>query len=83
MTRVKGATSSTVQALSISTVLCVDLPFHDVISADWLLQDSYPQLFDCSNPETWIPVTTNYHSYHEATNPSEPWYMPEFQGTSC
>lgn len=22
----------------------------------------------------------NYHSYHEATDPGEPWYMPEFQG---
>lgn len=27
--------------------------------------DSYPQGFDCSHPEVWNPVTTNYHSYHE------------------
>ena len=24
---------------------------------------------------------TNYHTYHETTNPGEPYYMPEFQGT--
>ncbi|KAF8523825.1 glycoside hydrolase superfamily [Gautieria morchelliformis] len=44
--------------------------------------DSYPQLFDCSNPETWNPVVPNYHQYHEASNPNQPWYMPEFQGGS-
>ncbi|KAF7978647.1 hypothetical protein HWV62_45156 [Athelia sp. TMB] len=44
--------------------------------------DAYPQLFDCSNPEQWNPVTTNYHSYHESTNPSQPFYLPEFQGGS-
>ncbi|EIM81437.1 glycoside hydrolase family 35 protein [Stereum hirsutum FP-91666 SS1] len=42
--------------------------------------DSYPQGFDCSNPETWAGVVTNYHDYHEGTNPSEPFYLPEFQG---
>ncbi|KZS93201.1 glycoside hydrolase family 35 protein [Sistotremastrum niveocremeum HHB9708] len=42
--------------------------------------DSYPQGFDCSDPETWSPVTTNYHQYHESVNPSQPWYFPEFQG---
>ncbi|PSS38131.1 hypothetical protein PHLCEN_2v38 [Hermanssonia centrifuga] len=44
--------------------------------------DSYPQGFDCSNPQVWSPVVTNYHTYHEKVNPSEPWYMPEFQGGS-
>ncbi|KAJ3543307.1 hypothetical protein NM688_g5870 [Phlebia brevispora] len=44
--------------------------------------DSYPQGFDCSNPSVWNPVTTNYHAYHEEVNPSEPFYMPEFQGGS-
>ncbi|KAH9831459.1 glycoside hydrolase superfamily [Rhodofomes roseus] len=44
--------------------------------------DYYPQGFDCSNPAVWSPVGTNYHSYHETTNPSQPWYMPEFQGGS-
>ncbi|KAI0263999.1 glycoside hydrolase family 35 protein [Gloeopeniophorella convolvens] len=44
--------------------------------------DSYPQGFDCSHPETWSPVVTNYHDYHEGTNPSQPWYFPEFQGGS-
>ncbi|KAH8078388.1 glycoside hydrolase superfamily [Cristinia sonorae] len=42
--------------------------------------DAYPQGFDCSNPRVWRPVTTNYHQYHEQVNPSQPWYMPEFQG---
>ncbi|KAJ3010139.1 hypothetical protein NUW54_g2579 [Trametes sanguinea] len=44
--------------------------------------DSYPQGFDCSNPTHWAPVVTNYHQYHATNNPSEPWYMPEFQGGS-
>ncbi|KAI0684047.1 glycoside hydrolase superfamily [Cytidiella melzeri] len=44
--------------------------------------DSYPQNFDCSNPAVWSSVTTNYHDYHESVNPSEPFYMPEFQGGS-
>ncbi|KAH7915479.1 glycoside hydrolase family 35 protein, partial [Hygrophoropsis aurantiaca] len=44
--------------------------------------DSYPQGFDCSNPTVWSPVVTNYYSYHESVDPSEPWYFPEFQGGS-
>ncbi|GLB38736.1 putative glycoside hydrolase family 35 protein [Lyophyllum shimeji] len=44
--------------------------------------DSYPQGFDCSNPTVWRPVTTNYHQYHAAVNPSQAWYIPEFQGGS-
>ncbi|KAI0339083.1 hypothetical protein BDW22DRAFT_1362002 [Trametopsis cervina] len=42
--------------------------------------DSYPQSFDCSHPQIWNPVTTNYFQYHERVNPSQPFYMPEFQG---
>ncbi|KAJ7022668.1 glycoside hydrolase family 35 protein [Mycena alexandri] len=44
--------------------------------------DSYPQGFDCSHPEVWNGVTTNYHTYHEQANPSQAWYIPEFQGGS-
>ncbi|KAJ7688189.1 glycoside hydrolase family 35 protein [Mycena rosella] len=44
--------------------------------------DSYPQGFDCSHPDVWSPVTTNYHTYHEQVNPSQAWYFPEFQGGS-
>ncbi|KAG1721261.1 glycoside hydrolase family 35 protein [Suillus paluster] len=44
--------------------------------------DSYPQFFDCSNPDVWMPVVTNYHSYHESVDPGQPWYFPEFQGGS-
>ncbi|KAI0632367.1 glycoside hydrolase superfamily [Trametes polyzona] len=44
--------------------------------------DAYPQAFDCSNPSHWRPVVTNYHEYHIKNNPSQPWYMPEFQGGS-
>ena len=44
--------------------------------------DAYPQGFDCSHPRTWRPVTTNYHQYHIQNNPSQPWYIPEFQGGS-
>ncbi|KAF9465360.1 glycoside hydrolase family 35 protein [Collybia nuda] len=44
--------------------------------------DSYPQGFDCSNPSVWRPVTTNYQSYHAQVNPSQAWYIPEFQGGS-
>ncbi|KAL0580562.1 hypothetical protein V5O48_001474 [Marasmius crinis-equi] len=42
--------------------------------------DSYPQGFDCSHPDVWRNVTTNYHQYHESANPSQTWYIPEFQG---
>ncbi|EPQ50957.1 glycoside hydrolase family 35 protein [Gloeophyllum trabeum ATCC 11539] len=42
--------------------------------------DAYPQGFDCSNPEVWSALPTNWHDYHENTNPSQPWYFPEFQG---
>ncbi|TFK27561.1 glycoside hydrolase family 35 protein [Coprinopsis marcescibilis] len=42
--------------------------------------DGYPQGFDCSNPTRWRPVVTNYHTYHQEVNPSQPWYIPEFQG---
>ncbi|KAJ7612991.1 glycoside hydrolase family 35 protein [Roridomyces roridus] len=44
--------------------------------------DSYPQGFDCSHPTVWSGVTTNYQQYHEAANPSQAWYFPEFQGGS-
>ncbi|KAF8968901.1 glycoside hydrolase family 35 protein [Flammula alnicola] len=44
--------------------------------------DSYPQGFDCSHPTVWNPVTTNYHTYHAQVNPSQAWYIPEFQGGS-
>ncbi|TFY68957.1 hypothetical protein EVJ58_g705 [Rhodofomes roseus] len=44
--------------------------------------DAYPNGFDCSNPHVWSPLPTDYHEYHETTDPSEPWYMPEFQGGS-
>ncbi|KAG8744231.1 hypothetical protein FRC10_010593 [Ceratobasidium sp. 414] len=42
--------------------------------------DSYPQGFDCSNPEVWSPVKTTYYDFHMRTNPHEPLYIPEFQG---
>ncbi|KAG2088470.1 glycoside hydrolase family 35 protein [Suillus cothurnatus] len=44
--------------------------------------DSYPQGFDCSHPDVWKPVVTNYHSYHESVNPGQLWYFAEFQGGS-
>ncbi|KAJ7076133.1 glycoside hydrolase superfamily [Mycena crocata] len=44
--------------------------------------DSYPQRFDCSHPDVWRPVVTNYHEYHARVNPSQPWYIPEFQAGS-
>ncbi|KAJ6779264.1 glycoside hydrolase family 35 protein [Mycena vulgaris] len=44
--------------------------------------DSYPQRFDCSHPSVWRPVVTNYHEYHARVNPSQPWYIPEFQAGS-
>lgn len=33
--------------------------------ADGRSLDSYPQRFDCSHPELWNPVVTNYYEYHE------------------
>ncbi|TFK72820.1 glycoside hydrolase family 35 protein [Pluteus cervinus] len=44
--------------------------------------DYYPQEFDCSNPLVWKPVDMTYHKYHTEVNPSQPWYIPEFQGGS-
>ncbi|KAJ7747170.1 glycoside hydrolase family 35 protein [Mycena maculata] len=44
--------------------------------------DSYPQRFDCSHPDVWRPVVTNYQEYHARVNPSQPWYIPEFQAGS-
>ncbi|KIM43038.1 glycoside hydrolase family 35 protein [Hebeloma cylindrosporum] len=44
--------------------------------------DSYPQGFDCSHPTVWKPAITNYQQYHAEVNPSQPWYIPEFQGGS-
>ncbi|CAE6463948.1 unnamed protein product [Rhizoctonia solani] len=44
--------------------------------------DSYPQRFDCSNPDVWNPVVTTYHDFHMKTDPHEPLYIPEFQGGS-
>lgn len=29
--------------------------------------DSYPQRFDCSHPELWNPVVTNYYEYHKGS----------------
>ncbi|KAK7047487.1 hypothetical protein VNI00_006718 [Paramarasmius palmivorus] len=42
--------------------------------------DSYPEGFDCSHPDAWRPVMTNYHQYHLEVNPAQPYYFPEFQG---
>lgn len=44
--------------------------------------DSYPQMFDCSNPYRWNAIPSDYRAYHQSANPSEPWYIPEFQGGS-
>ncbi|KAK0207742.1 hypothetical protein IW262DRAFT_1281686, partial [Armillaria fumosa] len=41
--------------------------------------DSYLQVFNCSHPLDWNRVTLNYHQYHEAVSPSQPWYFPKFQ----
>ncbi|EEC00042.1 hypothetical protein MPER_00110, partial [Moniliophthora perniciosa FA553] len=51
-------------------------------SVDLYGLDSYPQAFDCSHPDLWKPVTPNYHQYHQEVNPSQPWYIPEFQAGS-
>ncbi|KAG1853203.1 hypothetical protein C8R48DRAFT_568059, partial [Suillus tomentosus] len=40
------------------------------------VMDSYPQGFDCSNPDVWSPVITDYYSYHMAVDPGQPWYFP-------
>ncbi|PRP78092.1 hypothetical protein PROFUN_11604 [Planoprotostelium fungivorum] len=44
--------------------------------------DSYPLGFDCSQPEKWSGVHTDYAAYHESANPTEPCFIPEFQGGS-
>jgi hypothetical protein len=42
--------------------------------------DDYPLGFDCSHPDVWVPVRTNYDDFHRTTNPDQPLYIPEFQG---
>jgi hypothetical protein len=42
--------------------------------------DSYPQSFDCANPDFWKDVITTYDVFHRETNPDQPLYIPEFQG---
>ncbi|KIJ53974.1 glycoside hydrolase family 35 protein [Sphaerobolus stellatus SS14] len=44
--------------------------------------DAYPQRYNCGQPDVWHQVDLNYHEYHIENNPSEPWYLPEFQGGS-
>ncbi|KAF4577239.1 hypothetical protein EYR36_005226 [Pleurotus pulmonarius] len=44
--------------------------------------DAYPQRYDCSHPAVWHDVPTGYPQYHAEVNPSQPWYIPEFQGGS-
>ncbi|EPQ30803.1 uncharacterized protein PFL1_01704 [Pseudozyma flocculosa PF-1] len=44
--------------------------------------DSYPQRFDCSHPDRWVQLRTDYLDYHESTNPAQPFLVPEFQGGS-
>ena len=83
MIRTCGGPSSTVPVQLISTAWCVVTRHIPIVFLVALIactrQDGYPQRFDCSNPETWIPVVTTYHEYHAEVNPSQPWYMPEFQ----
>lgn len=71
-------------AVDIYGLVCLSYNYHDIsnIHLHALTKDAYPQRFDCSNPTVWAPVTTNYHQYHETVNPSQPFYMPEFQGGS-
>uniref|UniRef100_V5ESD8 beta-galactosidase n=1 Tax=Kalmanozyma brasiliensis (strain GHG001) TaxID=1365824 RepID=V5ESD8_KALBG len=57
-----------------------DANFVDLVDLYGL--DSYPQRFDCSNPTTWVPIRDDYLEYHQQTNPSQPFYIPEFQGGS-
>ncbi|KIJ38578.1 glycoside hydrolase family 35 protein [Sphaerobolus stellatus SS14] len=42
--------------------------------------DAYPQRYDCTDPLIWQPVPPGYHDYHMEVNPSQPWFLPEFQG---
>ncbi|KAF9522175.1 glycoside hydrolase family 35 protein [Crepidotus variabilis] len=44
--------------------------------------DAYPNRYDCSHPDVWRPVPENYHDYHQDVNPSQPLYIPEYQGGS-
>ena len=81
MTLDKVGTSSMGPVQSTSTAWYVDVKCRGVPLMR-RSQDAYPQGFDCRNPSVWRPVTLNYHQYHETVNPSQPWYMPEFQGGS-
>ncbi|RUP52310.1 beta galactosidase [Jimgerdemannia flammicorona] len=54
---------------------------HGVGAVDIYGFDSYPQGFDCANPNIWPgSAQTYWRGYHESFNPTEPLYIPEFQG---
>ncbi|KAI5782710.1 putative beta-galactosidase C [Geopyxis carbonaria] len=42
--------------------------------------DSYPNGFDCKNPNSKFTVVKSYFDWFEAYSPSQPSYMPEYQG---
>lgn len=33
--------------------------------------------FNCSTPSIWRDIVTTWRSYHESTNPEEPFFIPE------
>ncbi|KAI8454681.1 glycoside hydrolase superfamily [Phakopsora pachyrhizi] len=41
--------------------------------------DSYPQSFNCSEPDYWKPVVENYAAYQEGLKLDSPLFIPEFQ----
>lgn len=54
------------RARLISTgTLSAELMTDSYFSSLYNSLDSYPQGFDCSHPESWAPIVTNYHDYHE------------------
>ncbi|KAJ7243871.1 hypothetical protein B0H12DRAFT_963240, partial [Mycena haematopus] len=46
--------------------------------------DSYPQVCSgsCATPRLWSDFPIDNWNYHLATNPTQPWINPEFQGGS-
>jgi hypothetical protein len=65
----------------IHNTLCAARALLQLLSFTLLLThahriDAYPQRFDCSHPEVWNPVPTNFHQYHQEVNPSQVWYIP-------
>ncbi|KAI0027626.1 glycoside hydrolase superfamily [Vararia minispora EC-137] len=51
-------------------------------AVDLYTWDAYPGRYDCSHPDAWHEVITNYSAWHQHDDPDLVWATGEFQGGS-